>query len=106
MGIVSSALLRACPNIYPLSGYRIYLVYEHYRTLTQLLAELDGFDPLDNVKVIATTNRIDILAPAILRPGRFDRIIHIPLPDRKARKEIFRVHTRRLNIKEEVDLAA
>jgi len=79
---------------------------EIHRTLTQLLAELDGFDPLDNVKVIATTNRIDILDPAILRPGRFDRIIHIPLPDRKARKEIFRVHTRRLNIKEEVDLDA
>lgn len=79
---------------------------EIHRTLTQLLAELDGFDPLDNVKVIATTNRIDILDPAILRPGRFDRIIYIPLPDKRARKEIFRVHTRRLNIRGEIDLEA
>ncbi|HWQ16839.1 MAG TPA: proteasome-activating nucleotidase [Sulfolobales archaeon] len=77
---------------------------EIHRTLTQLLAELDGFDPLDNVKIIATTNRIDILDPAILRPGRFDRIIYIPLPDKRARKEIFRVHTRRLNIKGDIDL--
>ncbi|MEM1609196.1 MAG: AAA family ATPase, partial [Ignisphaera sp.] len=51
---------------------------EIHRTLTQLLAEIDGFDPLDNVKIIATTNRIDILDPAILRPGRFDKIIEIP----------------------------
>ncbi|MEM4970810.1 MAG: proteasome-activating nucleotidase [Sulfolobales archaeon] len=77
---------------------------EIHRTLTQLLAELDGFDPLDNVKVIATTNRIDVLDPAILRPGRFDRIIYIPLPDKRARKEIFRVHTRKLNIKGNLDL--
>ncbi len=77
---------------------------EIHRTLTQLLAELDGFDPLDNVKVIATTNRIDVLDPAILRPGRFDRIIYIPLPDKRARKEIFRVHTRKLNIRSELDL--
>ncbi len=77
---------------------------EIHRTLTQLLAELDGFDPLDNVKVIATTNRIDVLDPAILRPGRFDRIIYIPLPDKRARKEIFRVHTRKLNIRGELDL--
>ncbi|MFZ8823206.1 MAG: proteasome-activating nucleotidase [Desulfurococcales archaeon] len=77
---------------------------EIHRTLAQLLAELDGFDPLDNVKVIATTNRIDVLDPAILRPGRFDRIIYIPLPDKRARKEIFRVHTRKLNIRGELDL--
>jgi proteasome regulatory subunit len=77
---------------------------EIHRTLAQLLAELDGFDPLDNVKVIATTNRIDVLDPAILRPGRFDRAIYIPLPDKRARKEIFRVHTRKLNIRGELDL--
>ncbi len=77
---------------------------EIHRTLAQLLAELDGFDPLDNVKVIATTNRIDVLDPAILRPGRFDRVIYIPLPDKRARKEIFRVHTRKLNIRGELDL--
>ena len=77
---------------------------EIHRTLAQLLAELDGFDPLDNVKVIATTNRIDVLDPAILRPGRFDRVIYIPLPDKRARKEIFRVHTRKLNIRGELNL--
>ncbi|MEM3291344.1 MAG: AAA family ATPase, partial [Saccharolobus sp.] len=60
---------------------------EIQRTLMQLLAELDGFNPLDNVKVIAATNRIDILDPALLRPGRFDRIIEVPLPDFKARVE-------------------
>jgi len=69
---------------------------EIHRTLTQLLAELDGFDPLDNVKVIATTNRLDILDPALLRPGRFDRVIEVPLPNFEGRKEIFRIHTRRM----------
>ncbi len=77
---------------------------EIHRTLTQLLAELDGFDPLDNVKVIATTNRIDILDPALLRPGRFDKVIEIPLPDLRGRYEIFKVHTRRMPLAEDVDL--
>ncbi|MEM1601389.1 MAG: AAA family ATPase, partial [Sulfolobales archaeon] len=77
---------------------------EIHRTLTQLLAELDGFDPLDNVKVIATTNRIDILDPAILRPGRFDRIIEIPLPDLNGRLEIFRIHTKKMKLGNDVDL--
>ena len=76
---------------------------EIHRTLTQLLAELDGFEPLDNVKVLATTNRIDILDPALLRPGRFDRIIEVPLPDLQGRVEIFRIHTRRMKVKD-VDL--
>ncbi|HDI02300.1 MAG TPA: AAA family ATPase [Ignisphaera sp.] len=77
---------------------------EIHRTLTQLLAELDGFDPLDNVKVIATTNRIDILDPALLRPGRFDKVIEIPLPDTRGRYEIFKVHTRRMPLSKDVDL--
>ncbi len=77
---------------------------EVQRTLMQLLAELDGFDPLDNVKVIAATNRIDILDPALLRPGRFDRLIYVPPPDRKARLEILRIHTRRMPLSEDVDL--
>lgn len=76
---------------------------EIHRTLTQLLAELDGFDPLDKVKVIAATNRIDILDPALLRPGRFDRVIEVPLPDFRSRVEIFRIHTRRMRLKN-VDL--
>jgi proteasome regulatory subunit len=77
---------------------------EIHRTLTQLLAELDGFDPLDNVKVLATTNRIDVLDPAILRPGRFDRIIEIPLPNLRGRYEIFKIHTRKMPLSNDVDL--
>lgn len=76
---------------------------EIHRTLTQLLAELDGFEPLDNVKVLATTNRIDILDPALLRPGRFDRVIEVPLPDLQGRLEIFKIHTRKMKVKD-VDL--
>ncbi len=77
---------------------------EVQRTLMQLLAELDGFDPLGDVKVIAATNRIDILDPALLRPGRFDRLIYVPPPDEKGRLEIFRIHTRRMKLAEDVDL--
>ncbi len=77
---------------------------EVQRTLMQLLAELDGFRPLDKVKVIAATNRIDIIDPALLRPGRFDRLIEVPLPDYKSRIEIFRVHTRRMKLAEDIDL--
>ncbi|NJE11449.1 proteasome-activating nucleotidase [Thermococcus sp. MAR1] len=73
------------------------------RTLMQLLAEMDGFDPRGNVKVIAATNRPDILDPALLRPGRFDRLIEVPLPDFKGRLEILKVHTRKMNLKD-VDL--
>jgi proteasome regulatory subunit len=65
---------------------------EVQRTLNQLLVELDGFKALDNVKVIAATNRVDILDPAILRPGRFDKIIEVPLPNEKAREELFRYY--------------
>ena len=77
---------------------------EVQRTLVQLLAEMDGFDPLDNVKVIAATNRLDLLDPALLRPGRFDRIIEIPLPDLEGRYEIFKIHTRRMKFEGNVDL--
>ena len=59
----------------------------------QLLSEIDGFESLDNVKVIAATNRPELLDAALLRPGRFDRIIEIPIPDLEARKTIFSVHT-------------
>jgi len=73
------------------------------RTLMQLLAELDGFDPMGDVKIIAATNRPDILDPALLRPGRFDRLIEVPLPDFRGRLEILKVHTRKMNLKK-VDL--
>jgi len=65
----------------------------------QLLAELDGFDSLHDVKIIAATNRPDILDDALLRPGRFDRIVEIPLPDEQARKSIIEVHLSKMNTK-------
>ncbi len=69
------------------------------RTLMQLLAELDGFDELENVRIIGATNRMDILDPALIRPGRFDRLIEIPAPDEKAREEIFRIHMKGMNVR-------
>ncbi len=68
------------------------------RTFMQLLAELDGFKPLDNVKIIGATNRKDILDPAITRPGRLDRMIGIPKPDKKSRVSIFKIHSRNMSI--------
>ncbi|MCX9014837.1 MAG: proteasome-activating nucleotidase [Candidatus Methanoperedens sp.] len=72
------------------------------RTMVQLLAELDGFNERGDVKIVAATNRIDLLDPAILRPGRFDRIIEIPLPDGKGRKDILNIHSRKMKL-EDVD---
>ena len=71
---------------------------EVQRTLMQLLAELDGFTPTSNIKIIGATNRPDMLDEALLRPGRFDRIIDIGLPDIDGRAEIFRIHTSHMNI--------
>jgi proteasome regulatory subunit len=76
---------------------------EVQRTLMQLLAELDGFNPIGNVKIIAATNRPDILDDALLRPGRFDRIIDIPIPDEGARMEIFKIHIKKMNISKSTD---
>jgi proteasome regulatory subunit len=74
------------------------------RTMVQLLSELDGFEERGEVKIIAATNRIDLLDPALLRPGRFDRIIEIPLPDEKGRLEIFKIHTRNMALDNDVDI--
>jgi proteasome regulatory subunit len=79
---------------------------EVQRTLMQLLAEMDGFEPLSNVKIVAATNRPDILDEALLRPGRFDRIIDIPVPTYTGRSEIFKIHSRGINIKEAIDFEA
>ncbi|MCQ4153513.1 MAG: proteasome-activating nucleotidase [Archaeoglobales archaeon] len=76
---------------------------EVQRTMMQLLAELDGFDPRGDVKVIGATNRIDILDPAILRPGRFDRIIEVPMPSYEGRIQIFKIHSRKMKLAEDVD---
>ncbi len=72
---------------------------EVQRTFMQLLAEIDGFKHLSNVKIIGCTNRIDILDPAILRPGRLDRLIEVPMPNEEARKEIFKIHTKNMRLK-------
>jgi proteasome regulatory subunit len=77
---------------------------EVQRTLMQLLAGMDGFENRGDVKIIGATNRIDILDRALLRPGRFDRIIEIPLPDETGRLSILKVHCRALTIEENVDL--
>jgi proteasome regulatory subunit len=71
---------------------------EVQRTFMQLLAEVDGFDNLDNVKIIGCTNRKDILDPAITRPGRLDRLIHVGTPNAKGRKEIFKIHSKRMKL--------
>jgi proteasome regulatory subunit len=71
---------------------------EVQRTFMQLLAEIDGFKPLGNVKIIAATNRKDILDPAILRPGRFDRLIFVPPSDKEGRRAIFRIHTKTMKL--------
>jgi proteasome regulatory subunit len=77
---------------------------EVQRTLMQLLAEMDGFGNRGNVRIMAATNRIDMLDPALLRPGRFDRIIAVPLPDAGARLEIMKIHTAKMSLAGNVDL--
>ncbi len=74
------------------------------RIVNQLLSELDGLEELRGVVVIGATNRPDIIDPALLRPGRFDELIYVPVPDYKARLEIFKVHTREMPLAEDVDL--
>ncbi|WOX57116.1 proteasome-activating nucleotidase [Methanoculleus receptaculi] len=78
---------------------------EVQRTLMQLLAEMDGFGNRGNIRIMAATNRIDMLDPALLRPGRFDRIIEIPLPDAEARIEILKIHSAKMTLSRKVDLA-
>jgi AAA family ATPase, CDC48 subfamily len=74
------------------------------RIVNQLLTEMDGIVPLSNVVVLAATNRPDMLDPALLRPGRFDRVIYVPPPDKEARKQILKIHTKRMPLANDVDL--
>ena len=78
---------------------------EREQTLNQLLVEMDGFESNDGVILLAATNRPDILDPALLRPGRFDRQIIVDMPDVKGREQILRVHTRKIPLAANVDLA-
>jgi transitional endoplasmic reticulum ATPase len=74
------------------------------RVISQLLTELDGLEKLENVVVLAATNRPDLIDSAVLRPGRFDRLVLVPAPDKKARLEIFKIHTRGMPLAKDVDL--
>lgn len=78
---------------------------EREQTLNQLLVEMDGFEANEGVILIAATNRPDVLDPALLRPGRFDRRVVVPRPDVRGREEILRVHSRRVPLDETVDIA-
>ena len=77
---------------------------EVQRTLMQLLAELDGFEARGDIGIIGATNRPDILDPALLRPGRFDRFIEVPEPNEEGRKQILKLHTSKMALAEEADL--
>jgi len=76
---------------------------EVQRTMMQLLSEMDGFEDRGEIRIIAATNRFDMLDRAILRPGRFDRLIEVPKPDEAGREQIFRIHTRNMNLAEDLD---
>ncbi len=78
---------------------------EREQTLNQLLVEMDGFESNEGVILIAATNRPDVLDPALLRPGRFDRQVVVPIPDVKGREEILKVHTKRTPLADDVDLS-
>ncbi len=86
------------------TGARLGGNEEQEQTLNQILTEMDGFDPHEGVIVLAATNRADVLDIALLRPGRFDRRITVPFPDRRGRLEILRIHTRNIPLAPDVDL--
>src|SRR5690606_17094948 len=79
---------------------------EREQTLNQILAEMDGFSGTEGVVVLAATNRPDVLDPALLRPGRFDRTVVVNPPDHAGRVAILRIHTRKVPLADDVDLAA
>jgi len=78
---------------------------EVQRTMMQLLSEMDGFEDRGEIRIIAATNRFDMLDRAILRPGRFDRLIEVPMPDWDGRKRILEIHTEEMNLHDDVELA-
>ncbi|WP_440948134.1 CDC48 family AAA ATPase [Methanosarcina sp. T3] len=91
-------------SLAPIRGTSIGEPQVTARILNQLLSEMDGLEELRAVVVIGATNRPDIIDPALLRPGRFDELILVPVPDEGARREIFRVHTKNMSLAEDVDI--
>ena len=87
------------PGVYPGSHE------EREQTLNQILVEMDGFDPNIGVMVLAATNRVDVLDPALLRPGRFDRRVTLDLPDTNGRLAILQIHAKGKKLDKSVDLA-
>jgi cell division protease FtsH len=77
---------------------------EREQTLNQLLAEMDGFESNEGILIIAATNRKDVLDAAILRPGRFDRLINVPLPDKNSRRDILKVHSKNKNLQKDINV--
>ena len=75
------------------------------RVVSQLLTEMDGMENMHGVVVLAATNRVDIIDPALLRPGRFDKIIKVPMPDRNSRKSILEINVKDISLADDVDLA-
>lgn len=74
------------------------------RVISQFLTEMDGLEILTNVVVIAATNRPDIIDPALLRPGRFDRVLYVPPPDRESRLQVIKIHTKKKPLADDVNL--
>jgi AAA family ATPase len=76
----------------------------HERVIAQLLIEIDGVESLKGVTIVAATNRPDMIDPALLRPGRLDRIVYVPLPDAETRRDIFRIHFRKMPVAHDIEL--
>jgi transitional endoplasmic reticulum ATPase len=91
-------------SVAPVRGGSIGDAHVTERVISQFLTEMDGLEELRNVVIIAATNRPDIIDPALLRPGRFDRLLFVPPPDLEARRQIFKIHTRKTPLAEDVNL--
>ncbi len=90
--------------IVPMRGGGITDSHVGERVISQLLTEIDGLEELENIVVVGATNRPDLVDPALLRPGRFDRVLMVPGPDEDARREIFEIHTKRMPLAKDVDM--
>ena len=97
MDVITKSMLKDCINMFKEDNSD----NEVQRTMLQIVTELDGFDARGNIKVLMATNRPDTLDPAMLRPGRLDRKIEFPYPDRRQKRLIFQVITGKMNLSED-----